>query len=92
MQSEYGIRQQMTDCIQSYIHCSVFCLQMSYTTQTGLNYSSWCQCIVPSVFVLVCVHIWRAFVCTICMCFVHAVPMPMNYISIFKCCPPVAKL
>ena len=84
----------MTYCIHSYMHCSVFRLQMSYVAQTWLNYSTRCQRIEQSVFVLVCVHIWRAFVCTICMlvCRVRAVPMPMNYISIFKCCPPVAKL
>lgn len=42
-------------------------LQTSYVSQTGLNYSSWCQRIVWRVFVLVFVHIWHAFVCTICM-------------------------
>ena len=47
--------------------------------------SMWCD--------RVCEHIWNAFVCmSMFVCCIHAVPMPMNYISIFKCWPPVAKL
>lgn len=65
MQSEYGICQQMTYCIQSYMHRSVFRLQMSYVAQTGLNYSSWCGCTVRGgVCAPVCVQTWRALVCT----------------------------
>lgn len=66
MQSEYGICQQMTYCIHSYMHCSVFRLQMSYAAQTRLNYPSWCQRTVQSVYVCL-LRIWHVFVCTVCV-------------------------
>lgn len=52
------------------MHCSVFRLQMNYVAQTRLNYSSRCQCIVQSVFVLVCVH--NMHVCVLHACCANA--------------------